>query len=125
MMKTYSRAKRVSDELQRVLSNVIVTDDPYRLGKVVTISKVECSPDLRQAKVFVSVYDKNSKERRKVIRKLRDKSGNIRYELGRRIRLKNTPKLLFFEDDTQAYMEKIERIFQKIKYSNEESGTGE
>ncbi|HDN59197.1 MAG: 30S ribosome-binding factor RbfA [Candidatus Neomarinimicrobiota bacterium] len=125
MMKTYSRAKRVSDELQRVLSNVIVTDDPYRLGKVVTISKVECSPDLRQAKVFVSVYDKNPKERRKVIRKLRDKSGNIRYELGRRIRLKNTPKLLFFEDDTQAYMEKIERIFQKIKYSNEESGTGE
>ncbi|MCD6099419.1 MAG: 30S ribosome-binding factor RbfA [Candidatus Marinimicrobia bacterium] len=125
MMKTYSRAKRVSDELQRVLSNVIVTDDPYRLGKVVTISKVECSPDLRQAKVFVSVYDKNPMERRKVIRKLRDKSGNIRYELGRRIRLKNTPKLLFFEDDTQAYMEKIERIFQKIKYSNEESGTGE
>lgn len=125
MMRAYSRAKRVSDELQRILSEIIVTNDPYGLGKIVTISKIECSPDLRQAKVFVSVYDGNPKERKKVIRKLRDKSGHIRHELGGRIRLKNTPRLLFFEDDTQEYMEKIERIFQNIRYSDEENGTGE
>ncbi|MBO8131150.1 MAG: 30S ribosome-binding factor RbfA [Candidatus Marinimicrobia bacterium] len=119
---SFSRVKRVSDELQKILSEIIVVDDPFDLGTMVTISKVELSKDFKQAKVYISIYDENSAKRDEVINKLREKAGKIRYELGRKVRLKYIPRLIFYEDETLQYVERIENIIKELKYSDNEDG---
>jgi len=89
---------------------------------MVTISKVELSKDFKQAKVYISIYDENSAKRDEVINKLREKAGKIRYELGRKVRLKYIPRLIFYEDETLQYVERIENIIKELKYSDNEDG---
>ena len=73
-----------------------------------TITNVKVSPDLKQAKIYISVFEKEKREL------VLDKIGFIRAELAQRIRIKFTPELKFFLDDTQDYVEKIEGLIDKI-----------
>ena len=70
------------------------------------------SPDLKQARIYISVFEKEKREI--VIEKIQLKIGIIRSELAHRIRLKFTPELKFFIDDTLDYVEKIEGLIDKI-----------
>lgn len=77
-----------------------------------TITQVKVSPDLKQAKVYFSVLEKEKREL--VLDKIRDKVKFIRGELAHRISLKFTPELKFFLDDRLDYVEKIENLIDKI-----------
>lgn len=78
----------------------------------VTITNVKMSPDLKIAKIYISVFEKEKRE--KVLEKIKNKAGFIRSELAHRISLKFTPELKFFIDDTLDYVEKIEGLIKKI-----------
>lgn len=78
----------------------------------VTITSVKMSPDLRIAKVYISVLDRD--KRGVVLEKINSSSGYIRSELAHRIKIKFTPELKFFIDDTLDYVEKIEGLIKKI-----------
>ncbi len=79
---------------------------------LVTITGVKVSHDLKIAKVYISVFDKE--KRPVVLEKVETASGYIRSELAHRIRLRYTPELKFFIDDTLDYVEKIEGLIKKI-----------
>ena len=79
---------------------------------LLTITRVKVSPDLKQAKIYISVFEKEKREL--VLDKIQLKLGFIRSELAHRIRLKFTPELKFFIDDTLDYVEKIEGLIDKI-----------
>lgn len=79
----------------------------------VTITNVKISPDLKIAKIYISVYDKNVRE--ELLEKVNDMKGKIRGELSSKIKLRFTPELNFYIDDTQDYVEKISRLFNEIK----------
>jgi len=78
----------------------------------VTITNVKLSPDLKIAKVYISVFEKEKRE--EVLNKVIATSGYIRSELAHRIKIKFTPELKFFIDDTLDYVEKIEGLIKKI-----------
>ena len=78
----------------------------------VTITNVKVSPDLKIAKVYISVLEKEKRE--SVLEKVKNSSGFIRSELASRIRMKFIPELKFFIDDTLDYVEKIEGLIKKI-----------
>lgn len=78
----------------------------------ITITSVKVSPDLKIAKIYLSVLEKE--KRTEVLEKVKAKSGFIRSELAHRIRIKFVPELKFFIDDTLDYVEKIEGLFKKI-----------
>jgi ribosome-binding factor A len=78
----------------------------------VTITNVKMSPDLRIAKVYISVLDRSNRE--SVLEKINSSNGYIRSELAHRIKIKFTPELKFFIDDTLDYVEKIEGLIKKI-----------
>ncbi len=78
----------------------------------ITITNVKVSPDLRIAKIYVSVLDKE--KRKDVLEKINASNGYIRSELAHRIKIKFTPELKFFIDDTLDYVEKIEGLIKKI-----------
>jgi ribosome-binding factor A len=77
-----------------------------------TVTNVKVSPDLKQAKIYISVFEKEKREL--VLDRIQPKIGFIRSELAHRIRIKFTPELKFFLDDSLDYVEKIEGLIEKI-----------
>lgn len=95
--------------------------DKYQFSSLgfITITSVKVSPDLKIAKVYLSVFQKEKRE--EVLEKVRAASGYIRSELASRIRIKFVPELKFFIDDTLDYVEKIEGLIKKI-HENDNKG---
>lgn len=96
----------ISEILQRELK------DP-RLG-FVTITDVEISPDLRHAKVFVSVMGEEE-QRKMSLKALRNAAGFVRSELGKRVRMRVTPEVDFRIDESIEHGVRMFEILQQIK----------
>ena len=97
-----NRIGRSNEELQRELSSLIRTlKDPRVQQSMVSVTKVEATGDLRYAKVYISVLDKDkSKE---TLKGLKSAGGFLRREIGSRLQLRYTPELIFEQDDSIAY----------------------
>lgn len=79
----------------------------------ITVTDVLMSPDLKVAKVYISVYgDKNRKN--KSFAMLEAQKSSIRLLLGHSVRLRYTPELIFYLDETMDRAMKIENIFKEI-----------
>lgn len=76
-----NRIGRINEEIQRELSSLIRTVKDPRVHGLVSITAVDTTPDLRYAKIFVSVLDKS--DVKEVVKGLRSAGGYLRRELGR------------------------------------------
>jgi ribosome-binding factor A len=96
---TSDRMRRVNEAMREVLSGAITSEmkDP-RVG-FVTVTAVETSPDLRHARVFVSVLG-NPGERRRSLQALDRAHGYLQRRVAGELRIKNTPTLEFVYDDS-------------------------
>src|SRR5512144_1722863 len=94
---TFKRSERVSDQMKHEIADILMRKikDP-RIG-FVTVTDVTVSDDLRNAKVFVSVY---GGDKAKSLKGLESAAVFIRAELGRRMRMRFVPELLFRYDET-------------------------
>ena len=108
-----NRKGRINEELQRELSALIRTlKDPRVQQSMVSVTKVEATGDLRYAKVFISVLDKDkSKE---TLKGLKSAGGFLRREIGSRLQLRYTPELIFEEDDSIAYGAKMFSLLRSL-----------
>jgi ribosome-binding factor A len=114
MQQQSRRPKRLALQIQHEISSMLVRDLKDRRIGFVTITGVDLSPDLRHAKVFVSVMG-NEEEKGESIQALSHAAGWVRHELGQRIRMKFLPEITFFNDTSQEYGEKIDRLLDEIK----------
>ncbi len=108
---TTERMRRVDEAMREVLSDVLTHDlkDP-RVG-FVTVTDVKTSPDLRHARVYVSVLgDPDAVEAS--LEGLRSAHGYLQGRVGSELRLKNTPTLQFVHDDTAERAQRVERLLQ-------------
>ncbi|MCD6277720.1 30S ribosome-binding factor RbfA [candidate division WOR-3 bacterium] len=105
------RIERVNSLLKREISFIVEREmkDP-RLG-FITITHVECSRDLRHAKVYFNFHTTEDTSVVEII--LNRASGYIQGKLGERTRLRYTPKLEFIYDDTLERMERIDRLLKE------------
>lgn len=83
----------------------------------ITITDVKISPDLKIAKIYLSVLDRDKRDY--VLERIKLKTGYIRSLLASRIRIKFIPEIKFFIDDTLDYVEKIEGLIKKIHNDNQ------
>ena len=115
-----NRKGRINEELQRELSSLIRTlKDPRVQQSMVSVTKVEATGDLRYAKVYISVLDKDkSKE---TLKGLKSAGGFLRREIGSRLQLRYTPELVFEEDDSIAYGAKMFDLLRSLDVKNEDS----
>jgi len=99
MKKTSQRARRVGDEIQRDLADLLRTEvkDP-RVGPV-TITAVEVSPDLSHAKVFVTHFG-GREHAGEAVKALQRTAGFLRSALAHRLSLYSVPQLHFAYDDS-------------------------
>lgn len=79
---------------------------------IVTITNVKVTPDLRMAKIYISVFEKEN--RGSIMAKIDQVSHIIRSELASRINLRYVPELKFYLDDTIDYVERIEELIKEI-----------
>ena len=95
-----NRIGRINEEIQRELSSLIRTVKDPRVADagMVSVTAVETTPDLKYAKIFVSVLDKSASAQ--ALKGLKSASGYLRRELGRALNLRNTPELTFVRDDS-------------------------
>ncbi|MGM9608459.1 MAG: 30S ribosome-binding factor RbfA [Oscillospiraceae bacterium] len=93
-----NRIGRINEEIQRELSALIRAVKDPRVTGMVSVTAVETTPDLRYAKVFISVLDKSDSTQ--VLKGLKSASGWLRRELGRALQLRYTPELQFERDDS-------------------------
>ena len=99
MKRQSQRARRVGDEIQRELAEILRDGlkDP-RVGRV-TITAVEASPDLSHAKVFIT-HLAGREHADEAVRALQHTAGFLRSELGHRMKLYSVPQLHFAYDDS-------------------------
>ena len=93
-----NRIGRINEEIQRELSALIPAVKDPRVSGMISVTAVETTPDLRYAKAYISVLDKENGER--VLQGLRSASGWLRRELGSALKLRYTPELVFQLDDS-------------------------
>ena len=93
-----NRIGRINEEIQRELSALIPAVKDPRVTGMISVTAVETTPDLRYAKAYISVLDKENGER--VLKGLRSASGWLRRELGSALKLRYTPELVFQLDDS-------------------------
>ena len=111
--KNNNRIGRIDEEYRKGLSQIISYElkNPNITG-MISVTKVKVTPDLKYAKVFVSIL--NSKNIKETMEGLKKSSGYIRTELAKRINLRNTPELIFEIDDSMEYGAKIDSILKDI-----------
>lgn len=110
-----NRIGRINEEIQRELSAQFRRlKDPRVSGTgMVSITRVDTSSDLRYARVYVSVLDKN--QEKDVLKGLKSASGFLRRELGSALRLRYTPELQFSADDSIQYGAHILELLQGVE----------
>ncbi len=118
------RSEKVADLIQKEISEMLLKSikDP-RIG-FVTITRVSVSEDCRFAKIYFSVAG-TLEEREKSIKGLESAKGYVRKELGRRIRLRYTPDIVFQFDPSIEYAIHMEELIQSIHPKGEANGDEE
>ena len=110
------RQLRVGEELRHLISNALLREsfyDGYIKNNNITITEVNVSPDLKNAKVYVMPLGGENKL--DVLNSLNKISGRLKKIISSNISLRQTPKLVFKIDDTFEYAKKINDILDKIK----------
>ena len=108
-----NRLNRINEELKREISNIInyeVTNS--NVTGMVSVTSVKISPDLRYAKVKVSIL--NSRNVKQTLAGLKSSSGFIRSRIAQSVNLRVTPELVFELDDSMEYGERIDTILKDI-----------
>ena len=110
----FERTDRISSEVMREVERIIREDvsDP-RTDCMFSITHVDVTRDLRYAKVFISIYEKD--KRAPMMKALKTAAGFIRHNLGRRVQLRYTPELLFELDTTIEYGVHIASLLNRVR----------
>lgn len=117
--KNTNRMDRVNEEYRREIASIIDRDlKNTNITGMISVTKVKVSPDLREARVYISIL--NSKSKKNTIEALNKSKGFIRSELAKRINMRYTPDIRFEIDESMEYGSRIENILKEIMPKNEE-----
>lgn len=114
-----NRVEKVNSLVKRYLSDIISNElnDPRLEGSMITISSVNVTPDLKYAKVYISVY--GSTPSKEVLNLVKSAAGYIKKLLAPKLDLRSTPTLDFDLDTTCEYSQKINNIIGNFTYSTQ------
>ena len=120
--RTYSqRQLRVGELVKQNLGELLIRNEakiPSVNSKLITVTEVRMTPDLKTARVYVIPL--GGADTKETVRILTEYSHLVRKALSKRLDIKFLPKLTFVEDNSFEYAEKIENIIKKIKQNDTE-----
>ena len=106
------RILRINSEIQKAISYIIANEIKNPLIKgLITVTKVSTTNDLDQCKVYLSIFEDETRE--EVFNQIKHSAGFIRRELAKAVDLRKVPFLTFFLDDSYEYGQKIDNAINK------------
>jgi ribosome-binding factor A len=108
-----TRLSKIERLLQKELSEMFRKQTALMHGTLVSVSSVRVSPDLGNAKVYLSIFP--SAKGKEILESVEKNKKTLRFDLGQIVRtqLRRIPELSFFIDDSLDYVEKIDKLLNK------------
>jgi len=107
------RIQRVNELLKEEISNLILREIDFSKDVMVTITEVETSLDLQQAKIRVSIMPFLKAE--KILKVLNSQIFNIQKLLNKKLKMKIVPKIKFQLDESEEKTSRVEQLLRKIE----------
>jgi len=115
-----NRINRINEEIQKELSDLLRNlKDPRVQNTMISITRVETTPDLRYAKVYTSFLEENKAA--DALKGLKSASGYLRRELGRSLQLRYTPELMWALDDSITYGARLLELINSLEVNKDEA----
>ena len=122
-MASYNRTRRIAEEIRKIVSTMLINGikDP-RINSLVSVTDVEVTSDLSYAYIYVSILGGDEES---TLDGLKSACGYIRREVGKNIKIRHTPEIIFKIDDSLLkgmYMDElIKKVNNGYKDSSEEN----
>ena len=114
-----NRIGRINEEIQKELASLLRNlKDPRVQDTMISITRVETTPDLRYAKVYASFLQEEKAA--DALKGLKSASGYLRRELGRSLQLRYTPELVWEQDDSITYGAKMLKLINSLEINRDE-----
>ncbi len=111
------REQRLNSEFRKEIYDIITNRLLLTSGvEMFTVTEVDVSPDLKNAKVYISIYSTSEEKKSETFEKIKKASGEIRKCLAKTMKTRTVPFLVFYEDSSSSYGEKIDKILSTITY---------
>ena len=108
-----NRINRINEEMQKSIAGKLRSvKDPRVAGTMISVTRVETTPDLRFAKVYTSFLQEDKAA--DAMKGLKSASGYLRRELGRNLQLRHTPELQWALDDSITYGAKLLELINSL-----------
>ena len=118
-----NRINRINEEIQKCLASAIrELKDPRVSTTMISITRVETTPDLRYTKVYVSFLEENKAA--DAMKGLKSAAGFLRREVGQTLKLRYTPEIMWALDDSIVYGAKLLELINSLEVSSND-GTDE
>ena len=125
-MKEGKRQKQIGGLIQEEINAIFQRLGlSFINGGMVSVSSVKITPDLLEARVYLSIY--NVQDKKEVLKKIEERQWEVKKELAARVKhqLRRIPELKFFLDDTLDQVFKMEELFNKIKQEEQKDSDKE
>jgi ribosome-binding factor A len=107
-----TRLPKINELVRKYVNDIILKDLSLKSGVLLTIAKVDTSPDVRYTRVFVSVFPEN--EFPYALKTLDKERHNIQLQLNKKLRIKPLPRIEFRGDFTEKEADKIEKLLKEL-----------
>ncbi len=118
-----NRLGRINEEVMREIATLIPTLKDPRIHIMTSITRADVTPDMRYARLFVSVLGDES-ALKESIKGLKSAAGYLRRELSRKLQLRYTPELVFVADDSITHGVHIMELIDSVSDKNSDSENG-
>ena len=113
-----NRINRINEEIQKELSSLLRTvKDPRVQDTMISITRVETTPDLRYTKVYVSFLEEEKVKN--AMAGLKSAGGYLRRELGHNLQLRYAPEIVWSLDDSITYGAKMLKLINSLEIADE------
>jgi ribosome-binding factor A len=109
------RLTRVNELLKREIANIMEREIALEADCLISVTKVKTSPDLRHARVYISIFGADADKKIKVMRSLKKSRSNIQHKMASTLEMKYTPVIEFFEDENMANADKVFSILSELE----------
>ena len=119
-----NRILLINEEIQKELSSLLRTvKDPRVQDVMISITRVETTPDLRYTKVYVSFLQEDKAQ--EAMKGLKSAGGYLRRELARNLKLRYTPEIVWSLDDSITYGAKMLKLINSLEVNRDEDADEE